>query len=61
VSILIVLSTVNLQVPRLVCSHFLRPVLRTVAAYVMTTAWSLYSYILAHGKGFSIYETTQRI
>ena len=31
------------SVPGLVCSHFLRPVLRMVAVYVLAVVWSLWS------------------
>ena len=41
--ILIVLGTVNLQFQGEFVSISLRPVLRTVAAYIMTTVWSLCS------------------
>ena len=38
--ILIVLTAVNLQFQGQFVSHFLRPVLKIVAAYVMTIVWS---------------------
>ena len=47
------------SVPGLVCSHFLKSFLRTVAAYVMATVRSSYSSL--PGGGFSTYKTAHRI
>ena len=47
------------SVPGLVCSHFSRSVLRTVAAYVMATVRSLCSSL--PGGVFSTYKTAHRI
>ena len=41
--ILVVLSTVNLQFQHLSVPISLRPVLGTVAAYIMATVWSSWS------------------
>ena len=55
----LVLSAVNLQFQYWFVPIALRPDLRSVAADVMATVWSLCSYLLPPGGSFSIYETAQ--
>ena len=57
--ILIVLGTVNLQVRGLFVPISLRSLLGIVAAYVLGTVWSSYSYFSTWF--FGIYKTTHRI
>ena len=57
--ILIVLGTVNLQLRGLFVPISLRSLLGIVAAYVLGTVWSSYSYFSTWF--FGIYKTTHRI
>ena len=59
-TILMVLSTVSFQFQGQFFLIYLRPVLRTVAGYVLATVWSSYSHHLPLSGGFSIYKTTQK-
>ena len=58
--ILISLGTVHLQFQVLFVSISLRPVLGTVAAHVMATAWSSWSSLLPPGEGFNVDKTAHR-
>ena len=58
---MIVLSTVSLQLQGQFVPISLRPVIRIMAAYVMTAVWSSCNYLFPPGGGFSIYKAVQRI
>ena len=58
--ILIVLSTINLQLQGQFVPISLSPVLRIVAAYVMATVWSSCSSLLLPGGGFQYLQNSSK-